>query len=71
MANPMSGHRKFSELMKEFSPEEIELIESETARLRESLCQQDKTHEDSKPGKVIADRGGLYAIDNGSEGVTP
>lgn len=67
----MSGHRKFSELMQEFTPEEIEMIEAETARLRESICQQEKTHKDSKPGKAVADRGGLYAIDDGSEGVTP
>ena len=57
--------------MKEFTPEEIEMIEGETARLRESLCQKDETHKAFKPGKAIADRGGLYAVDEGSEGVTP
>ncbi len=66
----MSGHRKFSELMKEFTPEDIERIEAETARLRESLCQQDETHKDSELGQAVADRDGLYAIDDGSEGVT-
>ena len=65
----MSGHRKFSELMKGFTPEEIEMIDGETARLRESLCQHDKTHEAAKPGKTIVEKSGLYAVDEGSEGV--
>ena len=67
----MSGHRKFSELMKEFTPEEIEMIEAETARLSESLCQRDKARKVSKQGKAIAEKSGLYVADGGSEGVTP
>ncbi len=57
--------------MKRFTTGEIEMIGAETARLRESLCQKDETHKASKPGKAIADRGGFYAIDDCSEGVTP
>ena len=51
----MSGHRPFSELLKDFSPEQLQAVEEESARLNAEFLEANPNLADPEYAKTRAD----------------